>query len=114
VRKTTSARAKQSNKKNGPQELPLPRPNLRKTISNQDKEQKHIGRPKGQPTDKLTLQIEKGLKNKYKEFCDFRKMSISYAVSAHMKEDLAIKANLDYRTHLTIRNKPKKQKTTIS
>ena len=67
------------------------------------------GRPPGPPTDKLTLQIEKGLKNKYREFCDNRKMSISFAVTAHMKEDLALQASQDYRTHLIQRHKPKKK-----
>jgi hypothetical protein len=68
-----------------------------------------IGRPPGPPTEKLTLQIEKGLKPKYREFCDKRNMSISFAVSAHMKEDLALQASQDYRTHLIQRHKPKKK-----
>lgn len=70
---------------------------------------KLTGRPRGPPTDKLTLQIERGLKNKYRAFCDKRSMSMSYAVTAHMKEDLALQATTDYRSFLVQRHKPKKR-----
>ena len=75
-----------------------------------DDQKKHIGRPKGEPTEKLTIKIPVGLKSEFRKFCEARNMSISFAVASFMKRTLAEQKLLDYQTFTSLRRKPRMKK----
>lgn len=54
----------------------------------ESKPSKARGRPKGRPTEKLTLRIPTGLKEPYKKYCDRRGMTVSEALGIHISHDL--------------------------